>query len=262
MRYDKFHRRTERLQNTVAAEKSRADAAQRDLSRITEIMNSTMHEVRSLTAQLTSQAADLLKRLSGTEMESQTATVLHTSEMVTARLAYADLQLNPGAVTLQTKVPTGLYKKFEKSRHVLGHAARAKGVNIDFRGKSFGTFDVLQAFELIPFIILNNAIKYSPPNGAIEVIFSESGQEIRAKVQSIGPILLPEERNKLFEQHFRGSNAQKMPLYGAGLGLYIARNIAKLHSGVSITAQGGSVGKFVFNGIPYADFRVDICVKR
>lgn len=159
-------------------------------------------------------------------------------------------------------MPTGLYKKFEKSRHVLGHAARAKGVNIDFRGKSFGTFDVLQAFELIPFIILNNAIKYSPPNGAIEVIFSESGQEIRAKVQSIGPILLPEERNKLFEQHFRGSNAQKMPLYGAGLGLYIARNIAKLHSGVSITAQGGSVGKFVFNGIPYADFRVDICVKR
>lgn len=262
MQYEKQNRREDRLREKIRVEQANAEAAKSDRDRVFEVLNSTMHEVRSLTSELTSQAADLARKLNGQEHESQAATVLHTSEMITARLAYTDLQLNPDAISRQTKIPAGLYKKFEKARYVLGQSAKAKNLVINFNGNSFGTLQVLQAFELIPYILLDNAIKYSPPNGSIDVDFSESLQEIHAKMRSIGPLLLPSEQSNLFRQHFRGDNAQKLAVYGAGLGLYMARNIADLHERVSITAHGEEAEKFTFNRIPYAEFCVEICASR
>lgn len=262
MRYDKQNKFIDQLQKKLKAEQVRAKVAEYDRDRVVEVLNSTMHEVRSLTSELTSQTADLAVKLYGKVHESQAATVLHTSEMITARLAYTDLQLNPGAISLQTKVPAGLYKKFEKARYVLGQSAKAKQLEINFKGNSFATLQVLQAFELIPFIVLDNAVKYSPPGMGIDVEFSESAQEIRAEVRSIGPALSPSEQGKLFDQHFRGNYAQRLAVYGAGLGLYVARNIADLHDRVSIAACGDGVEKFTLNDVPYAEFRVEICARR
>lgn len=262
MRYDKHNRRLDRLREKLRDAEARASAAERERDRTKEVLDSTMHEVRGLTSELTTQASDLAKKLTGGGLEAQSATVLHTSEMVTARLAYTDLQLNPEAISLQTKVPAGLYKKFEKARYVLGQSARAKRISIKFHGTSFGTLDVLQAFELIPFIVLDNAVKYAPPKGEIDVEFSETSHEIRAVVRSLGPTLLDGECSRLFDQHFRGHNAQKISVYGAGLGLYVARTIADLHDGVAICAVGEGVEKFTFNEVPYAEFRVEICAKR
>lgn len=262
MRHDKENRRLDSLRAKAKAAEARADAAERERDRVKEVLDSTMHEVRSLTSELTSQAADLSRKLVDSECEIQSATVLHTSEMVTARLAYTDLQLNPEAIALQTKVPAGLYKKFEKARYVLGQSARAKQLNIHFKGTSFGTIDVLQAFELMPFIVLDNAIKYAPPKGEVGVEFTESGQEICAIVRSLGPMLTADERGRLFDQHFRGHYARQIAVYGAGLGLYVARTIADLHDGVSINASSDDVERFCYNKVPYAEFRVDIHAKR
>ncbi|WP_421718473.1 sensor histidine kinase [Algiphilus sp.] len=227
-----------------------------------EALDSTMHEVRSLTSELTTQAAELARKLNGSAYETQSTTVLHTSEMVTARLAYTDLQLNPGAISLQTKIRSGFYKKFEKARYVLAQSAKSKQLSINFHGNSFGMIDVLQAFELIPFIVLDNAIKYSPPKAVIDVDFSESTGQIDAVVRSLGPIMTLNEMEQLFEQHFRGYYAQQIGVYGAGLGLYVARTIADLHDGVSIDASSDGIEKFTFNSVAYANFRVEICAKR
>lgn len=262
MRHDKENRRVERLRAKLKDAESRAEAAERERDRVKDILDSTMHEVRSLTSELTTQAADLSKKLAGGRCESQSETVLHTSEMVTARLAYTDLQLNPEAIALQTKVPAGLYRKFEKARYVLGQSARAKELNVQFRGNSFGTIEVLQAFELLPFIVLDNAIKYAPPKGEIDVEFTESAHEIRAVVRSLGPTLSVDEQGRLFERHFRGQYAQQIAVYGAGLGLYVARTIADLHDGVSIDAGSDGIEKFSYNKVPYAEFRVDIRAQR
>lgn len=262
MKYDKYNRRVDRLQEKFRLEQERCDSEKAEKNRVMSILDSTMHEVRSLTSQLTTQAADLAKKLYGGEFESQVTTIHHISEMVTARLAYTDLQLNPVAISRQTKVPAGFYKKFEKARYVLGQSARAKKIEVIFNGNSYGTIDVLQAFELIPFIVLDNAIKYSKVEDSIIVNFSETQNEICAEVLSIGPMIRSGEEDKLFNKNFRGHYAEKLAVYGAGLGLYIARNIADLHSGVTIKAYGSQKQKFTLNDVPYSDFRVVVSALR
>ena len=231
---------------------------QSKLADVREALDTTMHEVRRLTTELSSQSANLLKELNGHRAETQAATVMHTAEMVTARLAYTDLQLNPGAVSLQTRVPAGLYKKFEKARYVLGQSAKAKRIEIRFTGNSFATLPALQAFELIPFIVLDNAVKYSQPQGEVEVIFRETLKDVEIEVRSMGPRLDGNEKERLFKQHFRGKHAASLAVYGAGLGLYVARTIADLHNGLSITADSEELSSFTLNGIPYSAFVVKV----
>ncbi|MBN1602043.1 MAG: sensor histidine kinase [Chitinispirillaceae bacterium] len=155
-----------------------------------------------------------------------------------------------------------LHANLSDSEYVLGQSARAKQLEIAFNGNLYGTLQVLQAFELIPFIVLDNAGKYSPPNLTIDVDFIETTQEVSATVRSLGPALISSEQDRLFEQHFRGKHTRCLAVYGAGLGLYVARNIAELHEGVSISAKGDSVSKCTINNVPYAEFRVTISAKR
>jgi signal transduction histidine kinase len=96
--------------------------------------------------------------------------------------------------------------------------------------------------------LLNNAIRYSPKGGTIEVILSkapseadstvldnqsaEQGQLPQAVMVTIndeGIGLAPEERERIFERSFRGRGASFAP--GSGLGLYISREIIERHGG-------------------------------
>ena len=89
--------------------------------------------------------------------------------------------------------------------------------------------------------LLDNAIKYSPHGGKIEIEASTRGGAISIAVRDHGLGIPPEHRDRIFEQfyqaHAGGSAA------GMGLGLYISRQIAELHGG-TLTAEfpddGGS----------------------
>ncbi|MGK5062871.1 ATP-binding protein [Janthinobacterium sp. LB3P112] len=78
-------------------------------------------------------------------------------------------------------------------------------------------------------ILLDNAVKFSPPGSAITVsarLVPEGG--VALCVRDAGPGLREEELAQLFEKGSRGSHA-KHP--GAGLGLYMARAVVDVHGG-------------------------------
>jgi signal transduction histidine kinase len=77
--------------------------------------------------------------------------------------------------------------------------------------------------------LLDNAVKYSPAGGEVEVeAVSEDGQ-ISVEVRDRGPGIAPEHRSLIFEKFGRVSGDQSKP--GTGLGLFIARSIAEAHGG-------------------------------
>jgi len=90
--------------------------------------------------------------------------------------------------------------------------------------------------------LINNAIKYSPENGRIEVKVATDEQFITMKVQDTGPGIPDDELPHIFDRYFRGKEA-KQTHPGAGLGLSAVRAIARAHSGdvvVTNLPEGGA----------------------
>lgn len=83
--------------------------------------------------------------------------------------------------------------------------------------------------------LLDNAIKWSPPGGAIEVTVRPG----EVTVRDHGPGIAAKDLPHVFDRFYRGETARPMP--GSGLGLAIVRQAADAHSG-TIAAERPSGG--------------------
>lgn len=77
-------------------------------------------------------------------------------------------------------------------------------------------------------LLLDNAVKYSPPTSAIEVTVVE-GDTTDICVRNSGPPIPGDEQARLFDRFYRGSQARGIP--GSGMGLAIVRQIVEAHRG-------------------------------
>lgn len=74
--------------------------------------------------------------------------------------------------------------------------------------------------------VVDNAIRYTPPDGEVKINIIDSGTQIILRVTDSGPGIPSELRDRVFERFYRvlGSKAS-----GSGLGLAIVNQIASLH---------------------------------
>jgi len=89
--------------------------------------------------------------------------------------------------------------------------------------------------------LIGNAIKYSPRGGEIRVSVQESGPSVDVSVSDQGVGIAPGEFERLFQPFTRQRPQRVGP--GLGLGLYVAREIARAHKGnlrARSNADGGS----------------------
>lgn len=83
------------------------------------------------------------------------------------------------------------------------------------------------------FNILNNAIKYSPPDGVIQIDATVKAGFAEVSIRDSGTGIAPADLPHIFDKHYRASGNQTS---GSGLGLYIVRRIVELHGG-SVSAE-------------------------
>ncbi len=86
-------------------------------------------------------------------------------------------------------------------------------------------------------ILIDNAVKYSPPE--TEITVSVSARPPRLTVRDRGPGLSAEDAERAFDRFFRGSASARSP--GSGLGLAIARAIGHRY-GARVTLEPGPDG--------------------
>ncbi len=79
--------------------------------------------------------------------------------------------------------------------------------------------------------LLDNAIKYSNPEGVIEVRAAAEGDDLAIRVKDQGCGIEPQHLPRLFERFYRVDKARSRELGGTGLGLAIVRHIALAHHG-------------------------------
>ena len=79
--------------------------------------------------------------------------------------------------------------------------------------------------------LIENAIRYTPADGSVQLSLSTGMGRVIVKVKDTGIGIKEEDRNSIFERFYRAQNAIEKEQAGNGLGLYIARTIAKDHGG-------------------------------
>lgn len=79
--------------------------------------------------------------------------------------------------------------------------------------------------------LVNNAIKYTPNDGKIEIKLSAKDNQMIFSVKDNGVGIPEEQLGRVFDKFFRSDNAVKYQTEGTGLGLYIAKNIIEQTGG-------------------------------
>lgn len=124
-----------------------------------------------------------------------------------------------------------------------GQLAEKKGVIIvvekaDANCKIIGDYGRLRQMLMI---ILDNAIKFSPENGKVEIVFGDKQLTIKDNGTGIPPNDLP----YIFDRFYKSRSEQNKT--GTGLGLAIAKQIADRH-GIELTVESknGDGATFIF----------------
>ncbi len=79
--------------------------------------------------------------------------------------------------------------------------------------------------------LLDNALKHTPPGGAVTLAVSDSGRSATVEVRDTGEGIPPEVLGRVFDRFYRGDAVRSRSTGGAGLGLAIARTLVEAHGG-------------------------------
>jgi signal transduction histidine kinase len=97
--------------------------------------------------------------------------------------------------------------------------------------------------ELLRRLVLNlldNAIRYTPPGGAVSASLELANGNLRLQVADNGVGIPPEAAPHIFERFYRGDQARSRQNGGFGLGLSIVKWITESHKGtVELSTKPG-----------------------
>lgn len=141
----------------------------------------------------------------------------------------------------------------EEAIHQLRPLATEKNIRIltELEPMFSAEFDTTLIKEVVVNLI-DNAIKYTPRNGQIEIFSNETDDSIFVRVKDNGEGIRPEDLDNVWGKFTRGKD-QDMKSKGSGLGLYLVKYFIELHGGkVSLESKVGS-GSTVSFTLPLSD---------
>jgi signal transduction histidine kinase len=98
--------------------------------------------------------------------------------------------------------------------------------------------------------LVDNAIKYSPDGGAVEVRLTKAPDDaLVVSVSDHGLGIAPEHLPHLFERFYRAESGSRT-IKGVGLGLYICRSLIEAHGGAMWVESHVGVGSTFSFGLP------------
>jgi signal transduction histidine kinase/CheY-like chemotaxis protein len=90
--------------------------------------------------------------------------------------------------------------------------------------------------------LLNNAAKYTPESGRIELTVTLDGADLVVRVRDNGMGIEPQRLGQLFEMFYQEQRSPAQQDSGLGIGLWLTRQLVELHGG-NITVHSAGAGE-------------------
>lgn len=129
--------------------------------------------------------------------------------------------------------------------------ARGRSISVDLPQAPRPLPPVLGDGDLLGLALVNvveNAVKYTPAGGAVEVRAREEGTGVLIEVADTGPGIAPEDLPHVFEELYRGPRTRAVP--GSGLGLPLVRAVVEAHGGTVVADSPPGRGLTVHVRLP------------
>lgn len=195
-------------------------------------LNLVVHDLRRLSSAIYHAATEALDAVRGRELSkanTRIENIISAQSMLKIRTDVLDFAGNPSQTVDRSHIP--LYRRIDKVVKCFRATSVSQKLALTLNGSSFGTSYGPNLFEMIPYILVDNAIKYSPHNSEVEVLVSETADEIKIEIRSLGPDVMQHERKLIFEKGYRGEVARTREDSGSGLGLFLCKKIVDQFSG-------------------------------
>jgi len=140
------------------------------------------------------------------------------------------VQADDGRLELLT-IRVDLRQLVDDAVRALRPLAVAKGVSLTAGGGRWEVQADPPRLKLVLTNLVDNAIKFSPPDETVRIDTWRHGDEVGVTVTDAGPGISPSDEEHLFDRYFRVDNPRTPDFGGSGLGLAICRDVALAHGG-------------------------------
>jgi len=231
------------------------------------MLNSLLHELRVLNGSI-KRSSELVsisseKGMDIQNLEHHAKKIFNTTTIMSMWLDIADLEYNPENFTQQEKSYFSVHGIFHKAIIALTNKAKDKRIKIKKINSSNKSVQQIKGYpvvDLLPYLILDNSIKYSPNNLEIETVIVEDINTIKVTVSSFGPLLHDYEVEKVFINKYRGEEVEKLNIQGSGRGLCFAKFICDINEfEIMVVSSGGTIN---INETTYRPFEITVIFKK
>jgi signal transduction histidine kinase len=222
---DALDRMAGRLQSALGAERL-AETRRRDLiTAVSHDLRTPLAGLRAAVEAIEDGVVDdpaTIRRYTadmGRQVETLTALVDDLFELV---------QLDPGGILSESK-RTRLDEVIDSAVAACRLQAEEKGLVVEHRLDGAGTAMCSPRLGRVIQNLLQNAIRHTPPRGAVRIEARRHGDRLEVAVEDTGEGIPADAVGQVFEPFWRGDSARSSP--GSGLGLALARRIVEALGG-------------------------------
>ena len=221
-------------------EARRVEAMRRDF------VENTSHELKTPVAAIQAAAETLRDAVRRDPAAAQRfAEQLHADALRLSRIVADLLDLSRLEAGSPLRTPVRLDRLAAQEAERLREQADLTGVTIEVRAEPVTVQGSAEDLALLVRNLLDNAIRYSPGGGNVQVHVDSRDGTAFLSVRDTGIGIPTRDLPRIFERFYRVDRARSRESGGTGLGLSIAKHVAELHGGrIDVESELGRGSEF------------------
>jgi PAS domain S-box-containing protein len=206
-----------------------------------EFLATLSHELRNPLGAIANAVAALERRGSGEEAAGRLRGIIHRQTHHLTRLVddLLDVARATAGKIVLNRQPIDLSEVAGGCVRTLREGGRARRHRVTFRAESVVvSADPTRLAQVIT-NMLDNAVKFTPSGGTVDVDVLREGQEAIVRVSDNGVGIAPEMLSRVFELFAQVEQPLDRSVGGLGIGLTLSRRLVEMHGGTIGAASEG-----------------------